>query len=82
MDNPKINQIVRNMADLGVLIRKKRIATGLTQAQAAALCNVSTPFFSMLENGKESMRIHKVLQVIQGLGLEVTITERGMPIAQ
>lgn len=37
---------------------------------AAALCNVSYAFLSALENGKDTVRLDKVLQVVLCLGIE------------
>lgn len=82
MNPTKIKKIVRNMTDLGILIREKRQQVGLTQAKAAALCNVSTPFFSMLENGKKSLRVDKLLSVLNGLGLEILIEDRGISLGE
>jgi y4mF family transcriptional regulator len=64
-------------SEIGNLIRERRRAAGLTQARAAGLCNVGVRFLSDLENGKETAAIGKALQVLQGLGLEVTIAPRG-----
>jgi len=45
---------------------------GLTQEEAAAaVCGVSYAFLSALENGKETVRLGKVLQVAKGLGIEI-----------
>ena len=68
---------VKSPADIGILVRKKRKADGLTLAHAAAMCNVGYRFLSDVENGKPTAHIGKVLQVLSGLGLEVTILPRG-----
>lgn len=57
--------------DLGSIIRQKRKTDGLTLEEAAAVCGVSYAFFSALENGKETVRLNKVLQVLAGLGIEL-----------
>ena len=62
--------------DLGSAIRRKRKADGLTLADAAAVCGVSYAFLSALENGKETVRLNKVLQVLACLGIELEATER------
>jgi DNA-binding phage protein len=48
----------------------------LTLVDAAGLCNVNYRFLSDLENGKPTVRLDKVLQVLSALGLELEITER------
>ena len=65
--------------DIGVAIRKKRKADGLTLADAAGLCGVGYRFMSDLENGKETVQVGKVLKVLTALGLEMTIEARKWP---
>jgi HTH-type transcriptional regulator/antitoxin HipB len=67
-------------ADIGAAVRKKRKEDGLTLADAAALCGVGYRFMSDLENGKETVQVGKVLQVLKALGLDVTIEARKWPI--
>lgn len=62
--------------DLGSIIKQKRKADGLTLEEAAAVCGVSYAFFSALENGKETVRLNKVLQVLACLGIELEATTR------
>ena len=63
--------------DIGRIIRQKRKDDGLTLEDAAALCGVSYAFLSALENGKETVRLDKVLQVAACLGVEVVAHRRG-----
>lgn len=62
--------------DLGSIIKQKRKADGLTLEEAAAVCGVSYAFLSALENGKESVRLNKVLQVLASLGIELEAAPR------
>ncbi len=62
--------------DLGRIIKQKRKADGLTLEEAAAVCGVSYAFLSALENGKETVRLNKVLQVIKCLGIELEAKPR------
>ena len=62
---------------LGTAIRVCRKSSGLTQAQAAAVCGVGIRFLSELENGKTTAHIGKVLKVITGLGLDLHLVPRG-----
>ncbi len=57
--------------DIGQIIRQKRKSDGLTLEEAAAVCGVSYAFLSALENGKATVQLNKVLQVLRGLGLEL-----------
>lgn len=66
-------------AEIGMAVRKKRKADGLTLADAAALCGVGYRFLSDLENGKETVQVGKVLKVLTALGLDMTITARKWP---
>ena len=67
------------VADIGTAVRKKRKEDGLTLADAAALCGVGYRFLSDLENGKATVQVGKVLQVLMALGLDVTIEARKWP---
>lgn len=62
---------IKASEDLGLIIRKKRKDDGLTLHDAAAICGVSHVFLSALENGKESVRLNKVLQVTACLGIDI-----------
>lgn len=72
---------VSTAADIGTAVRKKRKAHKLTLAEAAGLCNVNYRFLSDLENGKPTVRLDKVLQVLKALGLDLALQERGWPDA-
>lgn len=68
---------IQKTEDLSSLIKKRRKELKLTQAECAAFCSVGIRFFSELENGKQSLHLGKVLQVLQTLGLKIRITENG-----
>ena len=57
-------------AEFGQAIREARKQAALTQAEAAALCGVSVPFFSHLENGKVTIQLGKALHVASQLGIQ------------
>ncbi len=67
---------ITSAEDLGHILRQKRKGDGLTLEQAAAVCNVSYAFLSALENGKETVRLDKVLQVLKCLGIELEAKKR------
>jgi HTH-type transcriptional regulator / antitoxin HipB len=66
-------------ADIGTAVRKKRKEDALTLADAAALCGVGYRFMSDLENGKATVQVGKVLQVLTALGIDLTIEARKWP---
>lgn len=68
---------IRKIEDISTLVKKRRKELNLTQAECAAFCGVGNRFFSELENGKQSLHLGKVLQVLQTLGLKTTISEKG-----
>ena len=76
-----VKSIVKSAADIGTAIREKRKENNLTLAEAAGLCNVNYRFLSDLENGKPTVRLDKVLQVLKSLGLDLTLQERTWPDA-
>ena len=61
--------------DISSIIKNRRKSLNLTQVECAAFCGVGVRFFSELENGKQSLQLGKVLQVLQTLGLKTTISE-------
>lgn len=68
---------VRSAETIGAFVRARRKAAGLTQAQAAGLAGVGNRFFSELERGKQTVALDRVLQVLERLGLELTVAPRG-----
>lgn len=78
--NPTNNLPYGNISsaeELGHCVRAQRKAQGATQAEFASLCGVGIRFISELENGKPTMELGKVLQVLKCLGLEVSVRPRG-----
>ncbi len=73
------NGKIENAADLGKIVKYKRAKDRLTQADTAALCEVGNRFLSELENGKPTVQLGKILQVLKCLGLEVRVVPRGWP---
>ena len=69
--------LAKDPAEIGKIVRQARKDAGLRQAQAAALCGVGTRFLSDLENGKTTLHLGKVLKVLHGFGLRVSIKRKG-----
>jgi len=68
---------IASAEDIGRIVREKRKKDGLTLEEAAAVCGVSYAFMSALENGKETARLDKILQVFACLGIELEARPRG-----
>lgn len=62
---------------LGDIVRRQRKSQAATQVEFASLCGVGVRFISDLENGKPTVEVGKVLQVLNSLGLELIIQPRG-----
>lgn len=67
---------IQSVKELGEAIRKRRKKLRVTQTELAASAGVGLMFVSMLENGKRTSEVGKVIQVIETLGLDVLIEER------
>ena len=60
-----------NSIEFGLAIKEARTRAKLTQREVAALCQVSVPFISDLENGKATSQLGKSLHVAKELGLRL-----------
>lgn len=69
-------QRVKSTTELGALLRKKRKAQGLTQAQVAEHCGISPRFISEVERGKASAEIGKVMYLLETLGVDLIVDTR------
>ncbi|KAB2881284.1 helix-turn-helix transcriptional regulator [bacterium] len=56
---------------LSKLVKEKRNAVGLTQPELAEKAGVGLRFVRELEQGKETLRLDKVNQVLQLFGYEI-----------
>ena len=68
---------ITSTMEFGRTIRNKRKKLGYTQAQLSEYTGFSTSFISDLENGKETAELGKALFLLQLLGLDLTINNRG-----
>ena len=64
---------VRSSAELGAVVREQRKRLALKQLDIAGLGNTGNRFIVDLENGKPTVQLQKVLDVIDLLGLEVVV---------
>lgn len=68
---------ITTVSELGTLIRDKRKKLHLTQAQLCEYSGISASFISDLENGKQTIELGKALFVLQLLGLDMELKDRG-----
>ncbi len=65
--------IIRSSEELGALIRNQRKHLALKQTDIAGLGNTGNRFIVELENGKPTVQLQKVLDVMDLLGLELVV---------
>ena len=70
---------ITDAAAVGPAIRARRREQSLRIDDAAALCGVSVDLLSRLENGKGSVRLDKLLAVLDGLGLALVLGPKDHP---
>lgn len=60
--------------EIGTVVRQTRLAQGLRQDQLAAAAGVGMRFLVELERGKPTVRLDKVLAVLNALGCRLDVT--------
>ncbi|ODV08566.1 MAG: transcriptional regulator [Rubrivivax sp. SCN 70-15] len=73
---------ITNASDLGSTVRVRRREQSLRIDDAASLSGVSVDLLSRLENGKGSVRLDKLLTVLDGLGLALVVAPKDHPWMQ
>lgn len=68
---------IKSSKDLGDIVRAFRTAQNLTQADILGLANTGNRFIVELENGKPTVQLQKVLDVLDVLGLEIVVQKKG-----
>lgn len=63
------------MTNLSVFLKEKRKSVGLTQEELAAKAGVGLRFVRDLEQGKKTLRLDKVNQVLVLFGKQVGVVE-------
>lgn len=76
LDVPVV-QVVSYAKQMGLQVRANRNQQGLRIDDAAALCGVSVDLMSRLENGLGSIRLDKLMCVLDGLGLTLLVAPKG-----
>lgn len=64
---------IRSSVQLGAVIREQRKRLALNQLDLAGLGNTGNRFIVDLENGKPTVQLQKVLDLMDLLGLEVVV---------
>lgn len=67
---------IRSGGDLGAVIAHARKSRGYTQQDFADIAGVGRRFISDLENGKATVQLGKLLQVLTALGLDLEVKGR------
>ena len=66
---------IQNSKQLGAAIRARRKKLKVTQKNLAMTCGTGLRFIVDLEKGKATCQIGKILQVLNALGMKVTIAD-------
>ena len=69
----KPSVVVQSSADLGAIVRDRRKRLALKQLDLAGLANTGNRFIVDVENGKPTVQLQKVLDLMHLLGLEVVV---------
>lgn len=77
INHPPQSATIKSTHDLGNFVRKFRVAQNLTQIDISGLANTGNRFIVELENGKPTVQLQKVLDVLDTLGLEMVIQRKG-----
>jgi len=64
-------------SDIGLAIRRARKEMGLRQDELAAAAGVGLRFLVELERGKPTVQLDRALRVLQAIGLDLQIVDRG-----
>ena len=68
---------VHSSTELGAIVRDQRKRLALRQLDVAGLGNTGNRFIVELENGKPTVQLQKVLDVMALLGLELVVRPKG-----
>lgn len=73
---------IRSLGTLGNVVRMRRKSSGLRIDDAAALCGVSVDLLSRLENGRSGVSTDRLLKVLDGLGLSLSVIDKATGAVQ
>lgn len=66
--------------ELAIAVRRRRKALGMNQTDLSLLAGCGRLFVSELERGKQTLRLDKLLSVLEVLGLNLTLTPGRGPL--
>lgn len=64
---------IKDVADLGRIVKETRKSLQLTQTDLAISAQVGVRFIVELENGKETAQLGKVIRVCRMLGIKINV---------
>lgn len=77
MKPPDLHERADAAAALGSLVRARRRALRLRQSELADLAGVSERFLHALENGKLTVQLDKLIDVLDAVGLHLQVRRGG-----
>ena len=72
-NSPGQEATIRSSVELGAVVREQRKRLALKQLDIAGMGNTGNRFIVDLENGKPTVQLQKVLDVMDLLGLELVV---------
>ena len=66
-----ISNKIKDVKDIGKIVKYKRTLLGLTRQEVADFCNISYITLQNIENGSEKTGLGNVLKVMIRLGIEI-----------
>jgi len=69
-------RVVRSAADLGAVVRAQRRTLHLRQIDLAGIGNTGNRLIVDIEKGKPTVQLQKVLDLLDLLGLELTVSPK------
>ena len=68
---------ITNSKTFGEAVKNRRKQLGYTQKDMSEFLGVSISFLSDLENGKETIQLGKMMEVLSLLGMDICMSRRG-----
>lgn len=72
-----IDVVIQSAQDLGALIRRTRKVQGLSQKEVAGIGKTGNRVIVDIENGKPTVQLQKVLDLLDLLGLQLAVKTKG-----
>ena len=76
MDENNIMEDKNRLRNLGINIKSERLRRDISQEKLAELTNISRNSISLIETGKINPTILKVIDIANGLGVELSVLTR------